>query len=161
MELSKNENGLGKTLFFQEKTFIIGILAFLVLIVGCSNNPTGNVVADTNGDIKIPLSEVSTEVKFYTFNDNGVNINYFTVLGSDGKPRTAFDACDVCGGYKGYQQTGNDITCRNCGRVFSIDGLGTQNKGYGCWPSYLSHKVEGDNILIKINDIKASRSRFA
>ena len=146
----------------MRKTLIIGILAVLVLlIVGCNNNATGNAVAENKDQITIPLSEVSTTAKFYTFNYKGVDINYFAVLGSDGKPRTAFDACDVCGGYKGYQQVGTDIKCRNCGKVFKIDGLGTQNQGYGCWPSYLPHKVEGKNILIEITDIQSSRARFA
>ena len=100
----------------MRKTLIIGILAVLVLlIVGCNNNATGNAVAENKDQITIPLSEVSTTAKFYTFNYKGVDINYFAVLGSDGKPRTAFDACDVCGGYKGYQQVGTDIKCRNCG----------------------------------------------
>lgn len=140
----------------KNKILIILIIATTLFIVGCN---TGNVVVDTEF-VKIPLTDISNTVKFYEYNDNGVYIKYFVVLGSDGKPRTAFDACDVCGGYKGYEQTGTDITCKNCGRVFKIDGLGTQNKGYGCWPSYLPHKIEGDNVLIKIDDIKTGKSRF-
>ena len=146
---------------------IIGLVA--LLIAGCSqNNAAGGVVADTAGAItessgdyiSIPISELSSTIKFYNFNDNGVVINYFAVLGSDGKPRTAFDACDVCGGYKGYRQQGTDISCNNCGKVFSIDGLGTKNKGYGCWPSYLPHETKDNKIFIKISDIKQGRSRF-
>jgi uncharacterized membrane protein len=142
----------------MKKIIFILVLFVLLTLTGCGN--TGNAVVDSSGDVKIPLSELSNQVKFYTFNDNGINIKYFAVLGSDGKPRTAFDACDVCGGYKGYQQQGNDIACRKCGRVFSIDGLGTKNKGYGCWPSYLPHVVEGDELLIKTNDIKSGSYRF-
>ena len=137
------------------------IILLLFLIIGCSNKISRNTITDNKASLKIPLSVLSSEAKFYEFNDGGVKINYFAVLGSDGKPRTAFDACDVCGGYKGYQQKGNDIECRNCGRVFSIDGLGTKNKGYGCWPSYLPHEVKGDNILIKVSDIKEGKHRFA
>jgi len=142
----------------KNKILIMFIIATTLFIVGC--NSTGKVIADTEF-VKIPLTDISNTVKFYEHEDNGITIKYFAVLGSDGKPRTAFDACDVCGGYKGYEQTGNDITCRNCGRVFSIDGLGTQNKGYGCWPSYLPHEIEGNNLLIKISDIKSGKSRFA
>ena len=146
----------------KKQILIIGILGLLALVIaGCGNNATGNFVADSVGQVSIPLSDLSDKVQFYNYDDNGVRISYFTVLGSDGKPRTAFDACDVCGGYKGYEQQGSDIACRNCGRVFSIDGLGTKNKGFGCWPSYLPHKVEGNNILIKVSDLKASRHRFA
>ena len=150
---------------------IIGLLVLSVLMIaGCGNKTTGSAVADTGSSeaaaeiesdyISIPLSDLSSEAKFYEYNDGGVKIKYFAVLGSDEKPRTAFDACDVCGGYKGYQQVGNDIKCRNCGRVFSIDGLGTKNKGYGCWPSYLPHEIQGDNVIIKTSDLQDGRKRF-
>jgi len=143
----------------MKKILIIGILTLLsLLIIGCGNI-TGDVVAD-KGDITISLSDLTDEVQFYEYNSNDVRISYFAVLGSDGEPRTAFDACDVCGGYKGYKQQGDDIKCNNCGRVFSIDGLGTKNKGYGCWPSYLPHEIRGDNVHIKISDIENGRERF-
>jgi uncharacterized membrane protein len=136
------------------------LLLFLIIMAGCNSEAQTNPVSQDDGTIKIPLSEITTEVQFYTYDDNGVNIRYFAVLGSDGKPRTAFDACDVCGGYKGYSQVGNDITCNNCGSVFSIDEIGTKNTGYGCWPSYLPHSIEGDNLLIRVSDLKESRSKF-
>lgn len=142
-------------------TIILIILGFLSLLLIACSNVTGSAIADTGEVVTIPLSDLSTTAQFYEFDNKGVKISYFAVFGSDGKPRTAFDACDVCGGYKGYQQKGTDITCRNCGRVFSIDGLGTKNKGYGCWPSYLPHEVNGDNILIKVNDLAAGKHRFA
>jgi uncharacterized membrane protein len=138
---------------------LLTVLATLAL-VGCGNKTTGGAVVG-DGLVSIPLSDLSSTVQFYTYNDGGVDINYFAVLGSDGNPRTAFDACDVCGGRKGYQQQGSDIACRNCGRVFSIDGLGTKNKGYGCWPSYLPHEIKDGNVVIKISDIKAGKYRFA
>ena len=144
-----------------KKIFLIGLLTLaVILITGCGNNVNGNMVAVGDDTVKIPLSDLSSNVKFYEYNSNGVKINYFAVLGSDGQPRTAFDACDVCGGYKGYRQEGSDIVCNNCGKTFRIDGLGTQNKGYGCWPSYLPHEIQGDNIIIKISDIEAGRKRF-
>ncbi len=145
----------------MKKIILLCGLAFAVLFLAGCSSITGNASADSGGVVSIPLSELSETVKFYTFNDRGVDISYFAVFGSDGEPRTAFDACDICGGYKGYKQVGNDIQCRNCGRVFSIDGLGTKNKGYGCWPSYLPHKIEGDSVIIAISDIKAGRKRFA
>lgn len=157
----------------MRKKYVYGILLVLAMVTfGCTSNSnsdsrsvTGNVAiagSDDNSEyIDIPLSELSSTAKFYEYNDNGVIIKYFMVLGSDGKPRTAFDACDVCGGSKGYQQMGSDIKCRNCGRVFSIDGLGTKNKGYGCWPSYLPHEELDNNVRIQVSDIIAGRSRFA
>jgi uncharacterized membrane protein len=138
----------------KTKVFIGILLIFIIAVSGCTGSK------DTGAVVSIPLSDVSTTVQFYTFTDNGVDITYFAVLGSDGDVRTAFDACDICGGYKGYEQQGTDIRCRNCGRVFAIDGIGTKNNGYGCWPSYLSHEVNGNNILIRASDLKNSRSKF-
>ena len=112
--------------------------------------------------VQIPTSEISSEVAEYTYlSKDGTEVRYFAVFGSDGEVHTAFDACDVCGGSQGYQQEGTDIFCRKCGRYFSIDGLGTQNKGYGCWPSYLPHTVEGDSIIIKKSDLESGAYRFA
>ncbi|MBR9676306.1 DUF2318 domain-containing protein [Candidatus Woesearchaeota archaeon] len=152
----------------KELLFLIIISASLI-ITGCtssnSDGLSGKVASDlgSSGDgfVSIPLSDLSSTSKFYEYEVGGVKVKYFAVLGSDGAPRTAFDACDVCGGSKGYQQIGSDIRCRNCGRVFSIDGLGSKNKGYGCWPSYLPHQVVGDDVLLNINDIKAGSYRFA
>ena len=122
---------------------------------------TMDVSVTDDGIIRIPLSEISNQLKKYSFLADGTEVTYFAVLGSDGEVRTAFDACDVCGGSMGYQQDGTDIFCRKCGRYFSIDGLGTQNKGYGCWPSYLPHTVEGDSIIIKKSDLEEGAHRFA
>ena len=138
---------------------ILGLLILIFFINGCT--ATGKTVNDVDyGYVKIPYSSLSGKVQFYTYENEGVKINYFAVLGNDGKARTAFDACDVCGGFRVYEQIGNDIRCRNCGRVFSINGLGTQNKGYGCWPSYLPHEVKDENILIKESDIIKGKGRF-
>ena len=141
----------------MKKQILIGlILVLTVALSGC----IGSSSSGSGGVVSISLSDLSSQAKFYTFDDNGVQISYFAVLGSDGVARTAFDACDVCGGSKGYRQEGNNIVCNNCGQTFSIDGLGTENKGYGCWPSYLPHKESGGNILIDINDIKEGRNKF-
>lgn len=147
----------------------IMIMCFVALFVfGCTNTDYVNTssfslpnIGVVEGDfVKIPLSEISSKVSHYEYDADGVIVRYFIVLGSDGTPRTAFDACDVCGGSKGYEQVGSDISCRKCGRVFDIDGLGTQNKGYGCWPSFLPHVIEGDYVLISISDLNDGKHRF-
>ena len=143
---------------------IIGIVLLVTLFVsGCSSNnsgtPTGGAVYEDKY-IEIYLSDISTTAKHFTFNANGKEVKYFVVEGSDGKVRTAFDACDVCGGSKGYRQEGTDMGCNNCGRAFSIDSLGTTNKGGGSWPSFLSNKVEGNTILISESELEEGAFRF-
>ncbi len=135
------------------------IISALFLVSCTTNKTTGNTVAEDDF-IKIPLSELSDQMKLYSYNSNGVDVNYFAVKGSDGQIRTAFDACDVCGGHKGYRQEGDQVVCNNCGNRFDIDDIGSKNKPGGCWPSYLAHEVQENNVLIKISDITSGRSRF-
>jgi uncharacterized membrane protein len=138
---------------------IILLILGLIILAGCQ--ATGNAVKDSNdGFIKIPLSDVSKVLIKYDYNANGIDVKYFIVLGSDGQVRTAFDACDVCGGKKGYMQRGTDVVCNNCGKVFRIDDIGTKNGPGGCWPSFLDHKLEGDNILISKAELAKGAFRF-
>jgi len=158
------------------KKIILGLLIVLSLLVlsGCSsdkNSPYTNELKNTqiasntefSGDVfEISLDEVSNQLKKYDYTSSkGINVKFFAIKGSNGGVRTAFDACDVCGGYKGYRQEGGDIVCNNCGRHFDINGLGTQNKGYGCWPSYLSHKIESGKVIINTAELEAGAYRFA
>ena len=135
---------------------VAGVLA-VVAVSGCTSVPpvTGdiseNTVSTGPGLFSIPVSEISSQAEFYSFNTNGKEVRFFAVKGSDGEIRTAFDACDVCGGKKGYAQKGNDMVCRNCDRYFSIDSIGTANRGGGCWPSFLSHEIsDNSSSLITI-----------
>lgn len=140
--------------------FLIG---FVLLLAGCSAERTGDVVGNGgNADdvVRIPMSEVtSTLVKHY-FDADGVIATYIVVRGSDGEVRTAFDACVVCGGRKGYYQRGSDVVCKNCGRFFRIDSLGTKNLGGGCWPSYLSHRIENGSVLIDKAELASGAFMF-
>jgi len=150
----------------KRNIIIFGLMMLTALfIVGCSSNGNTNSATATSEDsgelIEISADSITTTMQKFNYDANGVGVTYFAVRGGDGEIRTAFDACDVCGGAKGYKQQGTDIACINCGKVFKIDGLGTQNKGYGCWPSYLSHKVENGKVLIKTSELKAGASRFA
>jgi uncharacterized membrane protein len=153
----------------KKQIMVLGlILVTALFILGCSGNESSNskepataTTDDNSGLVSIPLDSVTNKVQKFDYNAKGVTVTYFAVRGSDGKVRTAFDACDVCGGKKGYKQQGTDIACINCGKVFKIDGLGTQNKGYGCWPSYLGHKIENGNVMIKTSEIEEGAFRFA
>lgn len=162
-----------------KKTFYL-IILIPILVAGIffiRKSSTGNIVgvsgssvkADSGGSsaqgdssdlIKIPISEISNKAKFYTFDTGGTEVKYFVVKSADGQIRTAFDACDVCKGYKGYRQEGNDMVCNNCGRAFDLNFIGTKNRGGGCWPSYLSNSIDGDYVVIKKSELKTAKWMF-
>ncbi|MBW3020607.1 DUF2318 domain-containing protein [Candidatus Woesearchaeota archaeon] len=146
----------------MKREIILSFLAlFSIFLVGCTANSASLVdTSNTEDVISIPMSELSTNTHYYTHYSNGVEVKYFAVLDSNGNVKTALDGCEVCGGAKGYRQVGDDMICNNCGRSFKIDQLGTKNTGRGCWPGYLPHEVEGDNIIIDKSDLESSKNLF-
>ncbi|MBD3388347.1 MAG: DUF2318 domain-containing protein [Candidatus Altiarchaeales archaeon] len=119
-----------------------------------SGSDSQSAIGSDDSVVRIPLSEISSQIGKYSFDFGGETIRYLVVLGSDGEVRTAFDACEVCGGSKGYAQVGSDVKCVNCGRHFRIDDLGGMNRGGGCWPAYLPHAVEDGFVTIEKDDLK-------
>ncbi len=155
------------------KNSLIVIIALVVVVVAVllimnTGTPTSRAVSGLanagvpNAGMLILLSEVSSNARWYEYDSNGATIRFFAVKASDGSIKTAFDACDVCyGAKKGYRQEGNMMVCNNCGKKFSIDGLGTENRGTGCWPGYLPNTIQDGKIVIRKADIEGGRWRFA
>jgi len=142
----------------MNKKILIGIIVIVLIVIFFMLKPgiTGKTINENI--IKIPLSEISNQAKFY----ESEGISYFVVKASDGSIKTAFDACDVCyDSKKGYKQEGEFMICNNCGNRYLIIELGTKNKrGGGCWPGYLPSKVEGENLIIKKSDIIKGEYKF-
>ena len=105
-------------------------------------------------EVVIPLSELSTTAVFYTWDAPTATISFFAVLDDAGGVHVAFDACDVCYGAKlGYSQDGNQMVCNNCGNKFLITGIGTTNRGGGCWPGYLPITTDDHAVYIQHADL--------
>jgi uncharacterized membrane protein len=148
---------------------IIAVLS-LVIVISMPGNPNdqnqnseiatpSDVISQT--EVSIPLSEISSNAKFYSYDSNGIEIRYFAVEGSDGNVHVAFDACDVCyDAKKGYRQNGDVMHCINCGKEFSINSIGTDNIAGGCWPSYLPMDIIGDDIVIQKSDLDEKAYMF-
>lgn len=121
-------------------------------------NPPAQVAADT---VAYPVAEFADgKARYYEHQtDRGITVRYFILKSSDGIIRAAFDACDVCWpAGKGYQQEGDVMICRNCGRRFVSVKI-NEVKG-GCNPAPLERRVEGDWLLIKIADIETGKGYF-
>jgi uncharacterized membrane protein len=100
---------------------------------------------------------------YYSHTIDGVRIKYFIVQDDNGEIHSAFDACEVCfGEKKGYTQDGDHARCENCGRTFSIYGLGTKNaNGGGCWPGFLPHTLEGSKLKINTGYLESGSYLFS
>ena len=101
------------------------------------------------------------QARYFKFDDaeTGTTIAYFLLKSTDGVIRAAFDACDVCWPEgKGYAQDGSAMVCRNCGRRFESVKI-NEIQG-GCNPAPLSRTIQGDQVVIRVDDLKAGRRYF-
>lgn len=144
----------------RSNPIIVVIVSLFLWSAAVVSAAAGAITADSSGMVTIPLSKLSTTARSFEFREAGVTVRFFALTGTDGLPRVAFDACEVCGGRLGYEQRGSDIECRVCGRVFRIDDIGTKNRSSGCWPSYLPYAVRGVSIVIRVADLQRGRTLF-
>ncbi len=110
-----------------------------------------------DGKLYIPINKVSDGQAHYfkAKADDGIMVDFFVIKSMDGIIRAAIDSCDVCyRSGKGYVQDGNVMVCTNCGRRFATDRI-NEVKG-GCNPAPLNRVIEGDNLVISMNDINAN-----
>jgi uncharacterized membrane protein len=124
------------------------------------NNNGQNNEPSTRSEVTIPISSVNDgKAHFYNYDSSGVKIRYFVLKSSDGVYRAAFDTCDVCyDAKKGYHQENDVMVCNNCGQRFSSVKI-NEEKG-GCNPAPLDRSVEGNNLIIKHDDIENGRWYF-
>jgi len=158
----------------KKKLVILGIFALgaMIYLSGCtsttqninnsnSKNNNNSPPQQNETEIRIPLSGIDTTATFYSYDSSGVTVRYFTVKDAQGTVHVAFDACDVCyEAKKGYKQVGTEMQCLNCGKQFAITSIGTENTAGGCWPSYLTMKLEGNNVVIQKADLEAKTFMF-
>ena len=111
-------------------------------------------LAPAKGRLEIPLASVN-DGKAHHFKvqaTDGVMVTFFVIKSSDGVIRSAMDACDVCyRAGKGYEQSGDEMVCQNCGMRFPSAKI-NEVKG-GCNPAPLTRVIEGDKLVIAMADI--------
>ena len=157
----------------KKKLVILGVFAIgaMIYLSGCTSTTQNNNPNSKNNynspppqnetEIRIPLSDIDTTATFYSHDSGGVTVRYFAVKDAQGAVHVAFDACDVCyEAKKGYKQVGTEMQCLNCGKQFTITSIGTENTAGGCWPSYLTMKLEGNNVVIQKADLEAKTFMF-
>ncbi|MBL7205106.1 MAG: DUF2318 domain-containing protein [Desulfobacteraceae bacterium] len=160
---TKRGNRLPVLLVSGLAVLVIAAAAFFVT----RNNGGATVAADSSKtdasatSITYPV-ELFADGKARHFRhkvDDAITIQYFILKSSDGVIRAAFDACDVCWpAGKGYQQSGDVMICRNCGRKFASVKV-NEVKG-GCNPAPLNRKVEDGKVVLQINDILPGKQYF-
>jgi uncharacterized membrane protein len=127
-------------------------------LLGLFSGPTALTPVD--GAVSFPAADLADgKAHLYAVTAGGKEVRFFAVKTSDGRVRTALDACDVCYPEKrGYRQEDDFMLCINCGRRFHLTMVGDVRGG--CNPSPLPSEAAGDTVRIKLADIAAGAAFF-
>jgi hypothetical protein len=123
------------------------------------HEPYPLVVADS-GAVRLALSTFDDyKAHHFTYMHEGRPIEFFVLKSKDGVVRAAFNACDVCyASRRGYSQDGDYMVCNNCGQRFPADQINVVRGG--CNPSPLDRTVQGDTLVITVEDIISGLDYF-
>jgi high-affinity iron transporter len=114
-------------------------------------------VSFVNGQVKIPLSQVSDgDLHRYEAQENGTAVRFWLYQKPDGKVATVFDACQICGGV-GFYKSANGVVCKNCAAPINPQSVGTTG---GCNPIPLQATQTADSMIIREADIAAGSRLF-
>src|SRR5438445_4279181 len=137
--------------------FIAMITAEFVYAKSQSALSPATEVTFVNGQVKIPLSQVSDgDLHRFEAKENGTPIRFWLYQKPDGKIATVFDACEICGAV-GFYKKGNGVICKNCAAPINPQSVGTAG---GCNPVPLKATETADAIIIQETDIAAGSRMF-
>jgi len=88
--------------------------------------------------------------------DAGNGTVRFFAMEVEGGVRTCLDGCEICGDI-GYFKDGHNMVCRNCMSPIATGSLGRSG---GCNPIPLPSHVEGDSLVVMLNDLEAALPRL-
>ena len=140
---------------------VAGILALSGMLVSLSTTQ-GAAAANPAAEVVYPVKDFKNgDARFYSYQaGNGVTIKYFVLKSSDGVIRAAFDACDICfEAGRGYEQKGDFMVCKNCGRRFA--SVRVNEVQGGCNPAPITREIKGDKVVLKVKDILEGKQYFA
>ena len=146
---------------FSKNRMILVLLTALLVSTYSPGLVRGGNSSSTPSEFSYQIAQFADgKARHFTYSaPGGITIKYFIIKSPDGIIRAAFDACDVCWpSGKGYQQDGDTMVCRNCGKRFASK-LVNEVKG-GCNPAPLKRTVKGDKLVIQTKDILEGRKYF-
>jgi high-affinity iron transporter len=152
----------------KERLWMTSVYTFCFLFIGmvtaefvyaknASALSPATEVSFTNGQVRIPLAQVSDgDLHRYEAQEKGVEIRFWLYQKPDGKIATVFDACEICGAV-GFYKSGTGVVCKNCAAPINPQSVGATG---GCNPIPLRATQTADSVIIQEADIAAGSRVF-
>lgn len=147
---SEPKFGLWRIIALSIPAAVIAVIA-IVLFAGKSDGSTTAGISGSgkNGDLVIPISEITEKAKFYPVKVDGIKLEVIAVKAPDGTIRTAFNTCQVCynSGRGYYVQEGDVLVCQNCGNRFKMNDVEVTRGGCNPVPITAENKIVTDTEI--------------
>lgn len=119
--------------------------------------PAPESVTLLEGKIVVPRAKLE-EGKLYRFGllHEGRLMRFLVMKTTDGKYRTAFDACKICGAF-GYIQDNKNLLCLNCLAEINPFSVG---HGGGCNPIPLENQLSQEELSISLTELEKGMEYF-
>ena len=155
------------------KNFFLPVVAVVVIIIVFIMSNKETKVETTSpkslslanyevGDsFVIPISKLKNDVKFYSLNYNGANVEILAAIDKNGNPKVTLNTCQNCMGSPKafFVQEGDSVVCQNCGIGHQIETIGTAKRG--CNPIPIDSLVIDDkNISFDKNELLSNAGLF-
>ncbi len=154
---ARRERWWMRSVYASSFIFILLITAEFAYTRSVSNLSPATEVHFINGEVSIPLAQVSDgDLHRFAAVENGTTIRFWLYKKPDGKIATVFDACQICGGV-GFYKTANGVVCKNCASPINAQSIGTKG---GCNPVPLAAEMTSDAVILKEADIATGIKMF-
>ncbi|HKS72176.1 MAG TPA: Fe-S-containing protein [Terriglobales bacterium] len=140
------------SLYASSFVFIVLVTAEFIYTKSVSALSPATEVTFTNGQVSIPLSQVSDgDLHRYAADEGGTEVRFWLYRKPDGKIASVFDACEICGAV-GFYKGPEGVVCKNCAAPINPQSVGIAG---GCNPIPLTADLTSDSIIIKEADLAA------
>ncbi len=86
---------------------------------------------------------------------SGESYRILLMMRPDGEVVVTLDACEICPP-RGYVQRGRHLICKYCNTPIPVESLGQPG---GCNPIPVAYKIEGDYVILNIDDLRATSEK--
>ncbi len=139
-------------------TAVILILAAEFAYARVTATTVAKSIQSDNGEVRIPLSEISdSNLHIYSVDASGTTVRFMVIRKPNGSWGTALDACLICG-TAGYRQEGSNVICRNCASAIYVPTIGEAG---GCNPVGVPSHTESGSLVIDVANLTQESARVS
>jgi FTR1 family protein len=144
------------SVYMASFVFIVLVTAQFIYAKSLSALSPATPVTFTNGQVTIPLAQVSDgDLHRFKAIENGVEVRFWLYKKPDGNVATLIDACEICGAV-GFYKSSAGVICKNCAAPINPQSIGMPG---GCNPIPLKATTTADSVIIREADL-AEHSRI-